>query len=96
MPPENLGCFELTKKLSKILFIHIKHSLPEIIGEIKEKQKEAENEVKDLGMPLPSSSSEKMHLLWNMITEFVQTYKNQIGGKYDARRKVQPGKGPQR
>jgi hypothetical protein len=42
MPPENLGCFELTKKLSKILFIHIKHSLPEIVNEIREKQKEAQ------------------------------------------------------
>lgn len=97
MPPENLGCFELTKKLSKILFIHIKHSLPDIIGEIKDKQKEAQNEIKDLGMPLPSSSDEKMHLLWNMITDFVQTYKNQIGGKYDPNNKRHgPGKGPQR
>ena len=49
-----------------------------------------------MGPSLPSSASEKMHLLWNMITEFVQTYKNQIGGKYDARRKVKPGQGPQR
>jgi len=45
---------------------------------------------------MPSSSADKMHLLWNMITEFVQTYKNQIGGKYDARRKVTTGGGPQR
>jgi vacuolar protein sorting-associated protein 1 len=37
-----------------------------------------------------------MHLLWNMITEFVQTYKNQIGGKYDARRRANPRSGPQR
>lgn len=96
MPRENLGCFELTKKLSKILFVHIKHSMPEIISEIKEKQKEAEMELKDLGMPMPSSASDKMHMLWNMITEFVQTYKNQIGGKFDARRTVaQVGK-PQR
>ena len=70
--------------------------MPEIIKEVKEKQKEAENELKDLGVPMPSSSSDKMHLLWNMITEFVQTYKNQIGGKYDARRKVQSQGGPQR
>lgn len=33
-----------------------------------------------------------------MITEFVQTYKNQIGGKYDAktRQRQQSSKGPQR
>jgi hypothetical protein len=41
MPAEMLGCFELTKKLSKILFIHIKLSLPEIIKEINDKKKEA-------------------------------------------------------
>jgi vacuolar protein sorting-associated protein 1 len=96
MPPEMLGCFELTKKLSKILFIHIKHSLPEIIKEISDKKREAEQEVKDLGMPLPASAADKMHLLWNMITEFVQTYKNQIGGKYDARRAIKSAGGPQR
>ena len=52
--------------------------------------------MRDLGQPMPSSTSDKMHLLWNMITEFVQTYKNQIGGKYDARRKATSGGGPQR
>jgi len=32
-----------------------------------------------------------------MITEFVQTYKNQIGGKYDARNRLRAGqKGPQK
>jgi hypothetical protein len=76
MPPESLGCFELTKKLSNILFVHIKHSLPAIVGEINDKKKEAETELRDLGAPMPSSASDKMHLLWNMITEFVQTYKN--------------------
>jgi dynamin 1-like protein len=96
MPPDLLGCHELTKKLSKILFVHIKHSMPAIIGEVREKQKEAETELRDLGVPMPSSSSDKMHLLWNMITEFVQTYKNQIGGKYDARRKVTNANGPVR
>lgn len=71
MPPESLGCFELTKKLSNILFVHIKHSLPAIVGEINDKKKEAEGELRDLGAPMPSSASDKMHLLWNMITEFV-------------------------
>lgn len=96
MPPELLGCDQLTKKLSKILFVHIKHSMPAIINEVRDKQKEAEHELRDLGQPMPSSDSDKKHLLWNMLTEFVQTYKNQIGGKYDARRKVQSGGGPVR
>lgn len=55
LPPENFGCFELTKRLSRILFVHIKFSLPEIVKEIKEKQKEAEEELKSLGPSLPVS-----------------------------------------
>ena len=95
MPRDFLGCGVLTSKLSKILFTHIKHNLPDIIGEIKDKLKETQSELEDLGPPMPSSSGEKMQLLWNMITEFVQTYKNQIQGKYDARRApVQGNTGP--
>ena len=35
MPSGMLGCEVLTSKLSKILFTHIKHNLPEIISEIR-------------------------------------------------------------
>ena len=88
MPPGFLGSEVLTNKLTKILFTHIKHNLPEIIKEIREKLRETEGELRDLGPAMPNTPNEKMHLLWNMITEFVQTYKNQIQGKYDARRAV--------
>lgn len=59
LPPDRLGCFELTKQLSKILFIHIKHSMPEIIREIKEKRGEAEAEMRDLGPPMPIDAGDK-------------------------------------
>lgn len=78
MPPGYLGCSTLTDKLTKLLFTHIKHSLPEIVGEIREKQKESQVELEDLGPPMPSSNEEKKHLLWNMISELCITYKNQI------------------
>jgi len=55
MPPGMLGCDVLTAKLSKILFTHIKHNLPEIIKEIRDKLRECEDELKDLGTPMPSS-----------------------------------------
>ena len=35
---------------------------------------------------MPAESSAKMQLLWNMITEFIQTYKNTISGRYDNKR----------
>lgn len=81
-----LGTEILTNKLTKVLFAHIKHNLPSITAEIRDKQREVEDRLKDLGPPLPSNSTEKMHLLWNMITDFVTIYKNTITGKFDSRR----------
>ena len=49
-----LGIGKLIEKLTKILFTHIKHNLPEIMTEIREKIKEAENDLRDLGPPMPS------------------------------------------
>lgn len=76
MPPGYLGCHTLTNKCTKLLFTHIKHNLPDIIREIREKLKETRQELEDLGPPMPSSQEDKKHLLWNMISELVMTYKN--------------------
>ena len=86
MPEGVLGTEKLTNKLTKVLFTHIKHNLPEITKEIKEKQRDIEDKLKDLGPPLPSEGHEKMHLLWNMITDFVTIFKNNITGKFDSKR----------
>ena len=48
-----LGTATLTSKLSKVLFTHIKHNLPEITKEIKEKEREIEEKLRDLGPTLP-------------------------------------------
>ena len=37
MPANSIGTDTLTHKLTKVLFTHIKHNLPEITKEIKEK-----------------------------------------------------------
>jgi len=60
MPQGLLGIGNLTNKLTKILFTHIKHSLPEIVREIKAKAKEAEDELRDLGPSMPVEQSQKM------------------------------------
>ena len=39
--------------------------------EIRDKMRETEGELQDLGPPMPAESSEKMQLLWNMITDFI-------------------------
>ena len=59
MPQSLLGISNLTSKLTKILFTHIKHSLPEIMKEIKVKIKETEDDLKDLGPEMPAESHEK-------------------------------------
>ncbi len=69
-----------------MLFTHIKHNLPEIMREIKDKIREIEDRLKDLGPCLPMDGHEKMQLLWQMVSEFTQTYKNTIHGKYDSKR----------
>jgi len=71
----------LTKKLTKVLFTHIKNYLPEIVKEINVLKKDHEEKLKNLGPPLPSEKQEKMQLLWNMVTEFCQQFKNTIGGR---------------
>jgi hypothetical protein len=54
MDQSYLGVGNLTSKLTKILFTHIKHSLPEIMKEIKFKIRETEDFLRDLGAPMPS------------------------------------------
>ena len=35
---------------------------------------------------MPREKHEKMQLLWNMITDFTENFKNAIRGKYDGKR----------
>jgi replication fork clamp-binding protein CrfC len=81
MPQDILGTANLTKKLTKVLFTHIKNYLPEIVKEINNLKKDVDEKLRNLGAPLPNSPEEKMQLLWNMVTEFCQSYKNTIGGR---------------
>ncbi len=81
MPQDLLGTANLTQRLTKVLFTHIKNYLPEIVREINALRKDLEEKHRNLGPPLPSRPQEKMQLLWNMVTEFCQSYKNTIGGR---------------
>jgi hypothetical protein len=54
MPQGLLGIHNLTTKLTKILFTHIKFTLPEIMKEIRAKAKETEDDLRDLGPAMPS------------------------------------------
>jgi hypothetical protein len=49
---------------------------------------DCEEKLKDLGPPLPSSTKEKMNLLWHIISDFSENYKNQIKGKFDGKKRI--------
>ena len=86
IPQHHLGTEELTKKLTKIFFKQIKATLPDIIREINNKIKESEEKITALGNPLPLDNVGKLNLLWTMLSEYCETYKNILKGKYDSKR----------
>lgn len=77
------GTDSLVQKLTNVLYNHIRTYLPEIYKEITARMHECEDRLKDLGTSLPTTVSEKLHLLWQMTTTFCENFKNQIRGKYD-------------
>lgn len=86
MPPGYCGTETLVEKLTIIFFNKIKEHLPDIIKQIKLKIKSAEEELNLLGVPMPVDNVGKMNMLWNMFTEYCESYKNVIKGKYDSKR----------
>lgn len=57
-----------------------------INNEIKDKVTDCEERLKELGPALPTDNKDKMHIIWERITEFTENFKNSISGKYDAKR----------
>lgn len=86
LPPGYVGTEALSSKLTKVLFGHIRTTLPQIVNEIKERVKDCEDRLQTLGQPLPSTTREKAQMLWNMITDLVENFKNLLAGKYNPKR----------
>ncbi|CAG9334067.1 unnamed protein product [Blepharisma stoltei] len=85
MPPGYLGTDVLTQRLTQILFNHIKHFLPEILKETMYRIKDCDERSKDLGPSTPVEPKQKTQMLWNMITDYCETFKNTIRGKFERR-----------
>lgn len=85
MPPGYLGTEVLTKKLTEVLFTHIKNFLPEIIRETMLRIKDCDDRLRELGPSTPVDMKSKLQLLWNMVTDFCELFKNTIRGKFDKR-----------
>ncbi|CDI74711.1 dynamin-like protein, putative [Eimeria praecox] len=79
------GIPSLVEKLTRVLFLHIKHVLPEIRKEIQLKARGVQTRIQELGEGVPSESRDRAQLLWTAITDYVEVIKSAIRGKYDKR-----------
>ena len=86
LPAGHLGTSVLINKLTKIYFKIIRENLPRIVKAINERLKTAEEELQSLGQPMPTDDAGKMSLLWNMINEYCDIFKNVLQGKYTNKR----------
>ena len=83
LPSGHLGTDVLINKLTKIYFRIIRENLPRIIKAINDRVKTAEEELASLGQPMPIEDAGKMSLLWNMINEYCDLFRNVLQGKYN-------------
>ena len=86
IPAGHLGTDVLINKLTKIYFRIIRENLPKIIKAINERLKQAEEELQSLGQPMPTDDAGKMSMLWNMINEYCDIFRNVLQGKYTNKR----------
>ena len=86
MPAGHLGTDVLINKLTKIYFRIIRENLPRIVKAINDRVKTAEEELAGLGQPMPTDDAGKMSLLWNMINEYCDIFRNVLQGKYTNKR----------
>ena len=83
LPSGHLGTDVRINKLTKIYFRIIRENLPRIIKAINDRVKTAEEELASLGQPMPIDDAGKMSLLWNMINEYCDLFRNVLQGKYN-------------
>ena len=85
LPAGYLGVDVLINKLTKIYFRIIRENLPRIVKSINDHIKTAEEELSLLGQPMPVDDAGKMSVLWNMLNEYCDTFRNILQGKYNNR-----------
>ena len=83
LPPGYTGTDCLVTKLTKVLFRHIKSFLPEIKKEILDRRRKVAERLTELGEGVPLEVPEQVQLMWTMITDYCEMFKNSIRGKYD-------------
>ena len=86
LPPSCFGNDVLIQKLTKILFRIIRENLPGIIKSINDSIRRCEEDLKILGTPMPTDEAGKINMIWNLLSEYCEVFKNILRGKYDSKR----------
>ena len=86
LPSSCFGNDVLIQKLTKILFRIIRENLPGIIKSINDSIRRCEEELKILGTPMPTDEAGKINMIWNLLSEYCETFKHILKGKYEAKR----------
>ncbi|KAF4674614.1 hypothetical protein FOL47_009005 [Perkinsus chesapeaki] len=87
LPPGLTGTTCLVQKLTRVLFRHIRNFLPEIKKEISERRTKVQDRLEQIGSGVPVDEKEQVQLMWTMITDYCDMFKNTIRGRND--RKLQ-------
>lgn len=83
LPPGLLGTPVLIDKLTTILFRNVRRFLPEIKKEINEKRRSTQERLEELGESVPYEDNERVQVMWTMVTDYCDMFKNTIRGKFD-------------
>eukprot|EP00434_Breviolum_minutum_P043798 symbB.v1.2.039059.t1/scaffold6324.1/size19018/2 len=78
LPPGMVGTDTLITKLTQILFKHIRRFLPEIKKEINEKKRTVQDRLEELGSGIPVEDHARVQLMWTMVTDYCEMFKNTI------------------
>lgn len=78
-----LGTKALKKKLTEEMYKHIAECLPQIDIEIDQKIKEIDEKLNEFAESPPEEEEDKTKYIWKLLSDFLDSFKNSIKGKFE-------------
>jgi len=91
LPPGHTGTRSLVDKLTVVMYHHIKSFLPQICREIQDKKTTVAMRLSELGDGVPVDDFDRVQLMWTMVTDYCEMFRNTIRGKFDRRLQMYTG-----
>lgn len=82
LPKEVTGTQALIRKITKIFYQKIKHTLPQILQQIKRRKQEVKQKLQKMGQSV-ESLEEMTAYAWKMASTFMSAYKHSLEGVRD-------------